>query len=390
MTHPIPLSPIDHVFTGQGSYPIEFVFSYAGELDVERLRQSLARVVEVFPPASSRLVRLDGGFGLEPSPDGLEFVTAESAIGFEAADDRTLFLDPVATFEGEPLTRVRLTRTPQGSVLGVSQSHAVGDGFSYFHFLSCWSRLFRGEPFQPPSHQRQRLIPSAATSDGEPTPADVLRDTGLFWSGRRAAVQRGPLRWERHQLSRARLKEVLGEAQRESPVRLTHNDAVAAWLWRESAASWGADPRADTYLSCPVDHRRLLPELPATYFGNAVVLATVEATIGELGAAPLAKLAQRVRAAVSAVDEARVFRSLGTMDRLLRHNGPGVMEECHVMHPQRGLLVTNLSRLPVREIDFGAGPPTAFDILTAVPRGAVVLPAADGLDVRVCLPGEAG
>jgi omega-hydroxypalmitate O-feruloyl transferase len=386
----IPLSPIDHVFTGRGSYPIEFVFSYDGELDEARLRQSLAQAVEVFPPASSRLVRRDGAFGLEPSPDGLAFSTAESEIGFLAADDRTLFLDPVATFEGEPLTRVRLTRTPQGSVLGVSQSHAVGDGFSYFHFLSCWSRLFRGEPFEPPSHERRRLIPSAEADDGEPTPSSVLRDTGLFWQGRRAAVQGGPLRWERHQLSRARLKEILGEAQRDSPVRLTHNDAVSAWLWRESAASWGAEAQDDTYLSCPVDHRRLLPELPATYFGNAVVLATVESTIGALGAAPLAELAQRVRAAVSAVDEARVRRSLGAIDRLRRLKGVAVLEECHVMHPQRGLLVTNLSRLPVREIDFGAGPPTAFDILTAVPRGAVVLPAPDGLDVRVCLPGEAG
>jgi len=387
---PIPLSPIDHVFTGRGSYPIEFVFSYDGELDEARLRQSLARVVEVFPPASSRLARRDGAFGLEPSPDGLVFSTAESEVGFEGADDRTRFLDHVTTFEGEPLTRVQLTRTPQGSVLGVSQSHAVGDGFSYFHFLSCWSRLFRGEPFQPPSHERQRLIPTAVANDGEPTPSDLLRDTGLFWQGRRAAVQGGPLRWERHQLSRARLKEILGEAQCDSPVRLTHNDAVAAWLWRESAASWGADPQDDTYLSCPVDHRRLLPDLPPTYFGNAVVLATVESTIGALGAAPLAELAQRVRAAVSAVDEARVHRSLGAIDRLRRLKGVAVLEECHVMHPQRGLLVTNLSRLPVREIDFGAGPPVAFDILTAVPRGAVVLPAADGLDVRVCLPGEAG
>jgi hypothetical protein len=43
-----------------------------------------------------------------------------------------------------------------------------------------------------------------------------------------------------------------------------------------------------------------------------------------------------------------------------------------VVHPRAGLLVTNLSRLPVREIVFDAGPPVAF--------------AEDGLDVRICLP----
>jgi hypothetical protein len=390
MTRPFPLSPIDHIFTGQGSYPIEFVFSYAGEVDADRLLESLERIVEVFKPAASRLVRLpDGALGLSPARDGLVFSTADSEVAFDETRDRARFIDPVETVEGEPLTRVRLTRTPQGSVLGVSQSHAVGDGFSYFHLLSSWSRLFRGEPFEPPFLERERLIPAASTSSGDLTSADVLREAGLFWEGRRPAIHRGDLRWDRHELSRSRLKEILGEAQGESPVRLTHNDAVAAWLWREVAVAWDADPSGAAYLSCPVDHRRLVPDLPATYFGNAVVLAIVERSVAELRAARLGELAQRVHAAVAVVDQARVFGSLGAIDRLRREKGLVVLEECHVMHPRRGLLVTNLSRLPVREIDFGAGPPVAFDILTAVPRGAVVLPAADGLDVRVCLPDEA-
>ncbi len=62
------------------------------------------------------------------------------------------------------------------------------------------------------------------------------------------------------------------------------------------------------------------------------------------------------------------------------------MEETHVIHPDRGLLVTNLSRLPVHEIEFDAGPPVRFAILTPAERGAVVLPAGDGVEIRVCLP----
>jgi hypothetical protein len=27
----IPLSPVDHVFTGRGAYPLEFVFAYGGQ-----------------------------------------------------------------------------------------------------------------------------------------------------------------------------------------------------------------------------------------------------------------------------------------------------------------------------------------------------------------------
>ena len=37
----IPLTPIDHIFTGVGSYPIEFVFAYRDTIDPDRLLASL-------------------------------------------------------------------------------------------------------------------------------------------------------------------------------------------------------------------------------------------------------------------------------------------------------------------------------------------------------------
>ena len=63
-----PLSPIDQVFTGAGSYPLEFVFAYAGRIDPDRLADSLRRTLDQFPAVASRLVPLpDRGWGLEPS-----------------------------------------------------------------------------------------------------------------------------------------------------------------------------------------------------------------------------------------------------------------------------------------------------------------------------------
>ena len=113
----IPLSPIDHVFTGRGAYPIEFVFSYAGAMDAGRLEESLRRALAVFPPVSSRFVRLPGGaLAFEPYEGGCAFRVAESATGFEETERRTVFLDPVDGREGEPLGRVLLTRTPTGCV----------------------------------------------------------------------------------------------------------------------------------------------------------------------------------------------------------------------------------------------------------------------------------
>ena len=169
-------------------------------------------------------------------------------------------------------------------------------------------------------------------------------------------------------------------------MRLSHNDVVAAWLWRTHVPEWAGTGEETAFLSCPVDLRRMLPGFPPTYFGCAVALANATIERERLAGATLADLARRVRDAVAGVDEASARRALAVIDRLRRQEGLAGLERLHVVHPRAGLLVTNLSRLPVREIVFDAGPPVAYDILAPAERCAVVLPAEDGLDVRICLP----
>jgi hypothetical protein len=296
----------------------------------------------------------------------------------------------VETVEGQPLARVRLTHTPTGSVLGVGMSHAVVDGFSYFHFLSAWSRVFHGKEIVPPFLDRGVLEPGGAQR-GTADPSshgrtELLGMTGLFPGERRPAIPRDRLRWTRRLFPRAELSALLAEAQGECPVRLSFNDVVTAWLWRTYVPTWARGGEETSFLSCPVDLRRVLPGFPPSYFGCAVALANASIERERLAQASPAELARKVRDAVAAVDEARARRSLLAIDRLRREEGLAALERLHVVHPRAGLLVTNLSRLPAREIVFDAGPPVAFDILAPVERCAVVLPAEDGVDVRICLP----
>jgi transferase family protein len=382
----IPLSPVDHVFTGVGAYPIEFVFAYGGRLDPQRLRGSLQRTLALFPGVASRLLRLPGeSYGLESAADGCVFEATSSPASFADADPRT-FVDAVETVEGQPLARVRLTHTPDGSVLGVAASHAVVDGFSYFFLLSAWSRVFHGREAPPPCLDRTLLGASDARAS-RPLDAEAVRQgCGFFLSGERPAIPRDRLRWMRRLFPRAELSALLDEAQRDCPVRLSHNDVVAAWLWRTHVPRWAAADEPTAYLTCPVDLRRVLPGFPPTYFGCAVAMASASIERARLATASPPELARRVRDAVVRVDGERVRESLHVLDRLRREEGLAALERLHVVHPRAGLLVTNLSRLPVRDIVFDSGPPVAFDILAPVERCAVVLPAEDGLDVRICLP----
>jgi shikimate O-hydroxycinnamoyltransferase len=383
----IPLSPIDHIFTGAGSYPIEFVFAYDGHLDSDRLQATLDDVISHFAPISNRLVRTsDTAYGLKPSEDGLAFEVASSDRPLDLSANAYDFLSPADTVEGEPLTRIRLTDTPNGSVLGVSISHAVVDGFSYFYFLSSWARACHGKPFHPPSHERELLIPQPLTVDAVLDPAAVLAGSGAFWAEKRSAIDRNQLTWDTIAMSRERMNELLQEGQKSADVRLSHNDVITAHLWRKYVSEWTSADDGQAYISCPVDFRRRMKPFPPTYFGCAVSLATDSIDYSELIDAPLGALALKVRAAIAAVDPDRSKQALQTLEALRLQEGLSALEEIHVIHPRCGLLVTNLSRLPVTEIAFDAGPPSSFAILTPAERGAVILPANDGIEVRVCLP----
>jgi shikimate O-hydroxycinnamoyltransferase len=384
----LPLSPTDHVFTGVGSYAIEFAFAYEGTIDPTPLRKSLDLTLERFWPLRSKLTKIsEHSYGFQPAKDGVVFQTSRSSETLEEIEDVSHFVDSVYSVEGEPLVRIKLTQTLRGSVLGLSISHALVDGFSLFHFLTSWSRLFHGQRILPPFCEREMLIPETSDSQGSVTPADVLARCGLFWAEKRYPVSREQLREERLLVSKGAVNRLLAEAEEDCSVVLFPNDVLTAHLWRKCNAQWvTGNGNPTTYVTCPVDFRRILRAVPRTYFGNALCFATASIDYERLVGASLGKLALLVREAVTRVRQDYVSSSLQTLEGLRRQRGLTVTEEIHVIPPQHGILVTNVSRLPMRGLDFGAGVPTAFRALSSSQRAAAILPAKDGVEIRVFHP----
>jgi NRPS condensation-like uncharacterized protein len=384
----IPLSPIDHVFTGLGSYPIGFVFAYKDTIDPACLRSSLDETLEQFSPLRSKLIKIsEHSYGLQPADDGLSFEVSSSSETFEESKDLSKFSDSVHSVEGEPLAKIKLTQTPRGSVLGVSISHAVADGFGYFHFLSSWSRVFQGKRILSPSHERELLVPETPDHQKLITPGDILARCGFFWGGKRHASSGEQIHEERLLISKDTMSKLLAEAQKECEVPLFYNDVITAFLWKKYITQWnegGNNPT--TYVSCPFDYRRVLRILPRTYFGNALCCATASLDYESLVHASLGKLALLIRKAVAQVKQGYVLGSLKTLESLRQQKGLAAMEEIHVMHPQDGLVVTNISRLPIQNLEFGSGTPAGFQVLSSDQRAAAILPAQDGVDVRVYHP----
>ena len=260
-------------------------------------------------------------------------------------------------------------------------------GFSLLHFLASWSRVLHDQRILIPFCERELLVPETSDPQRPVTPDEVLARCGLFWAERRRPVSREQIREERLLVSKEAMNELLAEAEEDCSVALFHNDVLTAYLWRKCIAQWEkGNGNPITYLTCPVDFRRILRAVPRTYFGNALCSATASIDYERLVGASLGKLALLVREAVTRVRQDYVSNSLQTLEGLRRQRGLAVVEEIHVAPPQHGILVTNISRLPMQSLDFGAGLPTAFRALSSTQRAAAILPAEDGVEIRVFHP----
>ena len=385
----VPLGPADYVFTGVGSVPITFAFFYPSALPHAVLQKSLDATLQAFPSVSGKLVRTGSqDYAFRSLENGLPIEVSQSNESFAESRRIDRFIKPVETREDLPLSRIRLTRTRDGSVLAASISHALVDGFSYFHFFSSWARITRGDRFVPPSLNREMLGTATDAHRVPLSPETLLELCGLHLSGRRGPSASTSLVEERIPIAGGQLRAMLQEARADQPeTAFSENDVVTAWLWRRFLPTWlGDSSDSDTYMSCPVDCRRVYRVLPRNYFGCALCFASASASLADLREAALGDIARRIHDSVRNVGNDFAFRSWTALEHFRHQHGLSEMERIHLKHPERGMIVTNLTRMPLGELDFGEGPPADLVFHSDVTGSAALLPAKEGLTAVVLHP----
>lgn len=384
------LSPVDYVFTGVGSQPITFAFAYPNKVDPDALRGALHETLNFFPIVRSRLAKKsDNDYEFLMKDDRLKVDVIKSDLIFEESSQIERYITPINSTEGEPLTKITLTQTPTGSILAVSMSHALVDGFSYFHFLSSWARICRGDRILPPYLQRDVLSSSFSSSSKKVTAEDLYTNCGLFYGDKRSKLETGQGNHERIFMSHESIKASLAEAKQEHNVSFTENDVITALLWKKYIPKWHkADDNPMTYLTCPFDFRRVLPDFPKNYFGCALCFATAAIDFYSLMNASLGSLALLIRNSVDKIKDEYILNSLGAFDNFRRQNGVAAMEGIHLRHPQCGMIVTNLTRMPIHDLDFGFGAPVGFLTYAEVLSSAAILPAENGVEILLAHPSQ--
>lgn len=401
-TKTLRLSPVDHVFTGRDSYSVEFLSVYPYRIDGERLRAALEKTARKFWPVRSELKRVENNFyEFSESAAALDFSWREGGKtlpSFQNPKELGDFSDAVHSLPGERLARFRLTHIGQYSIFVANLSHAMVDGYSYFFFLSVLAANYRYSLFDPqywktqlihPDLDRSKLQPRTeqvtARASADVNPEEFFRRTGFSYAGIRTLPALADSRWQFIRFEPAELTAYLRQADGMVQERLSKHDVITALLWKRIAQDWHTK---EDVLECSsaFDYRRIHGGLSPMYWGNAVRGTTARIARSDILNMTVPELAAAIRLSTRAINRDAVLDSLTYMNEMRHLHGPEVFQRGQIAHPERGLLVTNLSRIDAKRLDFGKGPPNVVIPLTAAPRAAVLLSDGETVVARLGLP----
>ncbi len=368
-----PLSPVDTLFAN-GGYPIEFLLFYPGGLPDGAIRSGLRRLARAFWPAFGSYG--EGVLRSVPYREGDVFDEVRVEEDFpirlvdrpEPSDLHQLMLPSL-----QRLFFLRLIHFHDGAALIPKQSHLAGDGYSYFYLLSILAALSRGGggflrslprllAFRP-QHHRSVLLRSSLTDDRLP-PRPVTEVE-------RIAVEAIP---------RREVMSAVRTAGREGPARISTNDVLTARALRHIVEERGDAFGAQVGLTIPIDVRRHVKAYGRRFFGNAIQLHRTDFDREALRGLSVTELAARIRASLPEIDTGSYRDYLAGLEAVARS---GDRSSLRPYDPETGCLVTNLSRLPLAQLDFGTGAPAQVVPLTVGRHSTLILSRGEDFILRL-------
>jgi hypothetical protein len=353
----IELSPMDYYFYRPQLYTIQLAFEYERKISIEKVKRGIARLLEKMPIVGARIVRI--------SDFKLVLETGHEIPVRETEYQESLF-DTIINEEGEPLIKILISHKEKGSIVGISFSHLLGDGASFFIFMKGLSEAIVSKELNiVTSIDRSKLSDHIRTSE----------NLGLFDAT--GYIRPRPLNPDKSTVEYISYPKVKLESYGKA---FSKNVIIMADLIKRFHQSI---PLFENRLivRCPVDYRKVMG-LGENYFGNAVRDAVTVFDPEEIASMDFESIATKIKSSIEGVDLESVQDSLTALDSYRRNNGIDAFQELGCP----GLLVTNLTNFPISQIDLGEGPPCGFEHASLNPRVAFVLKAHDGIVVKFKRP----
>jgi hypothetical protein len=373
MSREVRISQVDAVFSN-GSYPIEFLFYYEPAFDTKRLRRALQKLSSVFWPAFGEY--RDGVIVFDQYREAECF--EEEVVNWEldASEIDEADYGVISRFALPELKRLfflKAIRFKNGLALIPKMNHLAGDGYSYFLFLSVLAALTRPTivPFKS-SIMNFSLKPHHRRT--------ALRDFSFQGIKLKPLAQHGKLAIECDTILRQDVQSNIQQAASAAGLLISTNDVLSALALKKLVKAQPDPWTQDVRLTMPIDVRGKVKEYGRGFFGNGIMFHAVTFKKERLENSPLQEIAIEIRRSMPPLSKETYVDFLKKLEEML---SAGRLDEFRPYDPERGCLVTNLSKLPAEKLDFGTGSPKLVLPLTIEKNGAAILAKEENFVLRL-------
>jgi NRPS condensation-like uncharacterized protein len=367
------ISQID-TFFASGIYPIEFLFYFKNSVKTNRIRAALKKIAATFWPLfgtyDAGIIRFNG----YDEAACFEEEVCKEAFNIDASHDEIYqtYAHAVPT-RLKKLFFLKIMQYNNGTVLLPKLNHLGGDGYSYFYFLSLLAAISQRSyiPF------KKGIMRHAFKPDHNRT---ILRHFQLKDIPVAPFREQGSLRIQFEKVNRdsvhARVKAIAAD----SGHSVSTNDVLSAMILKKSAERQKELFGETVQLTIPVDVRRKIKEYGPKFFGNSLQFNLISFRKTDIMQMDSQKIAVRIRQAMPAVSKKDYLDYLAAIEEMISKKQT---EKLRPYDPDRGCLVTNLSKMPVNRLNFGSGNPDLVFPLTIAKNSAAILADPNNFILRL-------
>jgi NRPS condensation-like uncharacterized protein len=353
-------------------FPIEFVLFYPYRIQVKPLKKALKKVASLFWPFFGEYTNGEIKALTDLEDDWWKEETIEKNFDPTKKNDNlhnefgTEYLKLLQYSKNfippRRLCQFKLIHFQNGTMLIPTMNHLVGDGYSYFYFLSVLAALYR-----------KRKLPFASLLIGNIFKPRLTRTKNKNFQVPKDNIEGycpdEKLTVEFIDFKKTEIQQKALQASEKSGLRISTNDILSAIEVLSIFDSQSNENPSNFHLIIPIDVRRGVPEYGKKFFGNGIMLLKILFQSTEMANSTIESIAIRIRKSFPNVNQ-ESFELFN--EKLIQWISTGNYDNLLPYNPKTDCLVTNLSRIPFKALNFGDGRPTLV-APTTIGRGSTLV-----------------
>ena len=251
-------------------------------------------------------------------------------------------------------------------------NHLAGDGYSYFYFLSALAAMSQTnyvpfkkhiiQAFYKPHHQR-----------------NILKEFRFNESVAKSSPEKGAFTIEVEKISKKAIRAIIKNVASELNQRISTNDILSAMVVKKTLEIEKENFGNDFQLTIPIDIRRQIKEYGLKFFGNGIMVNEINFKSEDIIRWDVNNIAMGIRNSMPVITKELFVQFLADIETMITE---GQTNKLRPYDPERGCLVTNLSKLPANKLNFGNGDPDFIFTLTVARNSAIILADQDNFILR--------